>query len=232
MFLKCIKYTEDSFIAPIDKTINSSINTINNAIDNLDIVAKEAIYDNYVVDKPINTINKVPIETTVIKCNKNIPHSTRINENFINKPITYNKKTNFPSAFPLKKADNTLFNDNNILKHPLPIISKSLHTENDTVLMLFSCQINIMLAQYIRIFFMVKRYSSLGSPIILDSSHIFSAFGSNEKCKSFSFQLLDTDLSPGKYTYSVEAYSKSFKVLPLGLIIINPHITLFTGNQF
>lgn len=89
-----------------------------------------------------------------------------------------------------------------------------------------------MLAKYIRIFFMVKRYSSSGSPITLGSSHIFSSFGTNEKCKSFSFQMLDADLTPGKYTYSVEAYSNCFKVLPLGLIIINPHITLITGNQF
>lgn len=214
------------------KTISSSSNPLNNPLtasndtnSHSDLLLKKSVISNSAPGTNLAPIPAVASNTPTLK-GSNINKSN-------NKPnILRNISTTSHNTYANSADTNSNFNDTNILRHSLPIVSKSLHTENDTVVLLFSCQINIMLSKYIRIFFMVKRYSSAGSPITLGNTPVFASFGNNEKCKSFSFQMLDTDLTPGKYTYCVEAYSNSFKVLPLGLIILNPYITLITGNQF
>lgn len=110
------------------------------------------------------------------------------------------------------------------------LISKTINVTFNSLLLIFSAQISNPLNLDITLLFNIKKYSSASSsPQDIGSTYVFSSNNKNT-AKSFSFQFLDKDITPNKYTYSITVSSNSFYNISPGLIIPICNLNFINGN--
>lgn len=108
------------------------------------------------------------------------------------------------------------------------LLSKTINITFSSLLLLFSAQISNPLNLDLTLLFTIKKYSKSYNCEDIGSTYIFSS--KNSAAKTFSFQFLDKDLSPGKYTYLITVSSNCFTNISPGLIIPSYTLNFINGN--
>ena len=119
------------------------------------------------------------------------------------KPII---KSNTGSVGPLAVSTSTDLN------RDLPITSVTIETKDlkdVDALLNFTCQINLPEGANVNLIFIIKKYVDKGCEQVIGSSYVYTAVAANTQAESFSFQFVDKDINPGKYTYSIHLASNS-----------------------
>lgn len=111
------------------------------------------------------------------------------------------------------------------INRDLPITSVTLETKDlkdaDAYLS-FTCNINLPPSTTASLIFIIKKYSDKGSSHEIGSSYVFSGeSGEDFESKVFSFQFIDRDIHPGKFTYSIQLASNSISSSNSGTTITN-----------
>ncbi len=109
------------------------------------------------------------------------------------------------------------------------LISKTVNVTFNSILLIFSAQISNPLGLNLNLLFNIKRYSATSSSQDIGSTYIFSSRTKNNS-KTFSFQFLDENLTPGIYTYSISVSSNTFSHISPGLIIPICNLDFINGN--
>ena len=122
----------------------------------------------------------------------------------MNKPII---KSNTGSVGPLEAVSTSTD-----LNRDLPITSVTIETKDlkdVDALLNFTCQINLPEGANVNLIFIIKKYVDKGCEQVIGSSYVYTAVAANTQAESFSFQFVDKDINPGKYTYSIHLASNS-----------------------
>jgi hypothetical protein len=93
--------------------------------------------------------------------------------------------------------------------------------ENPVVLLNYSSIISLPLGISVTLNFQINRSFNEGATIKVGSTYTFSTLVDLLEAESFCFQFFDSELSAGKYTYSVQLSTNSIIDITPGLTIVN-----------
>lgn len=122
------------------------------------------------------------------------------------------------------------------LNRDLPITSVTLETKDlkdADAYLTFTCHVNLPESTTANLVFIIKKYCDKGSSHEIGSSYVFSGVSTDSMLsKMFSFQFIDKDIHPGKYTYSIQLASNSMSNCNEGTTITNAILNLVAiGNE-
>jgi hypothetical protein len=111
-----------------------------------------------------------------------------------------------------------------LLSDPINIVSVSLgmdSTSGPSILLNYTSIISLPLGISVTLNFEVYRVKDNGAPVRVGSTYTFSTLVTVLESQSFGFQLFDSNLEPGNYTYSVVLSTNSVIDITPGLTIVN-----------
>ena len=115
------------------------------------------------------------------------------------------------------------------LSNDMPITSLSIDTKgiNSTdILLYFTTEINLTATVSTNLMFIIKKYEAKSDPQLIGGSYIFSTAVEVAESESFAFQFLDSDVNPGRYTYSIELAPNCFVSIAAGVTLTNSTLSL------
>ena len=111
-----------------------------------------------------------------------------------------------------------------LLAEPISVVSVTLDLEklsDPSVLLTFTGIVSLPLGISVTLNFEVLRIRDEGGPVKVGSTYTFSTLAAVLESEAFSFQLFDSDLDPGTYTYSIVLSTNSIIDITPGLTIVN-----------
>ncbi len=137
-------------------------------------------------------------------------------------------KSNTGSLGPLPDSDT--------VSRDLPITSVTLETKDlreAAAYLSFTCHVNLPKNTNANLIFIIKKYSDKGAVHEIGGSYVFSGVSEDTiVSKMFSFQFIDKDIHPGKFTYSIQLASNSISSCNSGTTITNATLNVIAlGND-
>ena len=111
-----------------------------------------------------------------------------------------------------------------LLADPISVVSVTLNLDElskPSVLLNFSGIVRLPLGISVTLSFEVLRVRDEGGPIKVGSTYTFSTLAAVLESEAFSFQLFDSELEPGAYTYTVVLSTNSIIDITPGLTVVN-----------
>ncbi len=111
-----------------------------------------------------------------------------------------------------------------LLAEPITVVSVTLDAEelrDPSILLTFTGIVSLPLGISVTLNFEVLRLKDDGAPVKVGSTYTFSTLATILESESFAFQLFDTGLDSGTYTYSVVLSTNSIIDITPGLTIVN-----------
>ena len=122
-----------------------------------------------------------------------------------------------------------------LFAEPITVVSTTLDADglsDLSILATFTGIISLPLGISVTLNFEVLRIKDNGAPIKVGSTYTFSSLATALESESFAFQLFDSRLDPGTYTYTVVLSTNSIIDITPGLTIVNAVLSLLgvSGN--
>ena len=111
-----------------------------------------------------------------------------------------------------------------LFSEEISVVAVSIDTtgmETPAVLLNFSSIISLPLGISVTLNFQINRTFNDGTSVKVGSTYTFSTLVDILEAESFCFQLFDSELAAGKYTYTAELSTNSIIDITPGLTIVN-----------
>ncbi len=123
---------------------------------------------------------------------------------------------------------------NTLLAAPINVVSASVDSTGMRDVsnhLIFTSAVSLPLGISVTLNFQVMRISEDGSAIKVGSTYTFVTQAAVLECESFAFQLTDSNLKPGNYTYSIELSTNSIIDITPGLTINNAALSIIAFSD-
>lgn len=115
----------------------------------------------------------------------------------------------------------------------LPITSVTFDTKGMKEVSIdlnFTAQINSPASAASRLIFVIRKTADKGGDQLIGSAYVYANTSTVIEAESFSFHYLDTEVDPGKYTYSIQLDPNSSISGASGVTITNATLTLVAAG--
>lgn len=119
-----------------------------------------------------------------------------------------------------------------LLADPITVVSVTLDVDElakPSILLTFTGIVSLPLGISVTLNFEALRVRDEGGPIKVGTTYTFSTLAAVLESEAFAFQLFDSNLDPGTYTYSVVLSTNSIIDITPGLTIVNATLSALGG---